>query len=81
MEKYYRNSIIEINLDTIKNNINEVKEKCSKDKFLYAVIKGDGYGHGIVQVANTVLKSKADGIVYNLIDDLRGVLRNYDILI
>ena len=26
-------------------------------------------------------KSKADGIVYNLIDDLRGVLRNYDILI
>lgn len=26
-------------------------------------------------------KSKADGIVYNLIDDLREVLRNYDVLI
>ena len=26
-------------------------------------------------------KSKADGIVYNLVDDLRGVLRNYDVLI
>ena len=26
-------------------------------------------------------KSKADGIVYDLIDDLRGVLRNYDVLI
>ena len=26
-------------------------------------------------------KSKADGIVYNLVDDLGRVLRNYDILI
>lgn len=26
-------------------------------------------------------KSKADGVVYKLVDDLRGVLRNYDILI
>lgn len=25
-------------------------------------------------------KSKADGVVYNLVDDLRGVLKNYDIL-
>lgn len=69
MEKYYRNSVIEINLDTIKNNINEVKEKCSKDKFLYAVIKGDAYGHGIVQVANTVIKSNADGIAVATFDE------------
>lgn len=26
-------------------------------------------------------KSKAEGVVYNLVDDIRGVLRNYDVLI
>lgn len=76
MEKYYRNSIIEINLDTIKNNINEVKEKCSNDKFLYAVIKGDAYGHGIVQVASTVIKSKADGIAVATLDEAL-IVRKY----
>ncbi|MDL2211513.1 alanine racemase [Erysipelotrichaceae bacterium OttesenSCG-928-M19] len=69
MEKYYRNSIIEIDLDTLLNNVNEVKDKCSADKFLYAVIKGDAYGHGIKQMAQVVVDSRADGIAVATLDE------------
>ncbi|MDF9867769.1 alanine racemase [Bacilli bacterium PM5-3] len=69
MNNYYRNSIIEINLDTLKNNVNEVKNKCSKDKFLYAVIKGDAYGHGIKQMAEVVVESDANGIAVATLDE------------
>ena len=34
-----------------------------------------------IDSAKGYAKSKADGIVYNLVDDLRGLLRNYDVLI
>lgn len=69
MENYYRNSIIEINLDTIKNNINTVKNTCANDLFFYAVIKGDAYGHGIKQVAQVVVESDADAIAVATLDE------------
>ena len=76
MNNYYRNSIIEINLDTLKNNINEVKNKCSKDKFLYAVIKGDAYGHGIKQMAQVAVESDADGVAVATLDEAM-IVRKY----
>jgi len=76
MNSYYRNSIIEINLDTLKNNINEVKEKCSKDKFLYAVIKGDAYGHGIKQMAEIAVESNADAVAVATLDEAM-IIRKY----
>lgn len=69
MNEYYRNTIIEINLDNIKDNINEIKQKCSKDKFLFAVIKGDAYGHGIKQIADIVVQSKADACAVATLDE------------
>ncbi|MDR1782059.1 MAG: alanine racemase [Bacilli bacterium] len=69
MENYYRNTWIEIDLDNIKHNINEIKEKCSKDKYLFAVIKGDAYGHGLKQVSDIVVESSADGCAVATLDE------------
>lgn len=62
MHDYYRDTVIEINLDQIKKNLNEIKAKASPNKFLYAVAKADAYGHGLKQISQTIIDSNVDGI-------------------
>lgn len=52
----------EINLDNLKHNIGEVRRVVKKDTIICAVIKADGYGHGAVEIADTLLASGADRI-------------------
>lgn len=69
MEEYYRDTYIEIDENRLLKNINTIKDECSPDKFLYLVIKGNGYGHGIVQTAQLALESKADGVAVATLDE------------
>lgn len=50
----------EINLDHLKNNICEVRRVVKKDALVTAVIKADGYGHGAVEIGQTLLDNGAD---------------------
>ncbi|SCY49342.1 alanine racemase [Alkaliphilus peptidifermentans] len=50
----------EINLNNLKNNISEVRRVVKKDTLICAVIKADGYGHGAVEIASTLLANGAD---------------------
>jgi len=50
----------EINLDNLSHNMREVKRSIKKDTIACAVIKADGYGHGAVEIAETLDKSGAD---------------------
>ncbi|NBG87021.1 alanine racemase [Isachenkonia alkalipeptolytica] len=50
----------EINLDHLSHNMKEVKRNINKDTLACAVIKADGYGHGAVEIAETLVKSGAD---------------------
>ncbi len=50
----------EINLDHLKHNIKEVKKAVGKSTIVCAVIKADGYGHGAVDIARTLLDNGAD---------------------
>ncbi|MEG0569958.1 MAG: alanine racemase, partial [Erysipelotrichales bacterium] len=76
MNNYYRDSYLEINVDTMLSNLKEIKEKCSSDKFLYAVIKGNGYGHGIIEMATMAQASKADGLAVATLDEAL-IVRKY----
>jgi len=49
-----------IDLDAIKNNIQNLKQLTSKPCKFMAVVKADGYGHGAVRVAQKALQSGAD---------------------
>lgn len=42
----YRNTYVEVNEDTIKNNIKEIKEKYPDYTYYIGVVKGNAYGHG-----------------------------------
>ncbi len=50
----------EINLDSLENNIKEVRRITSKDAMVMAVVKADAYGHGAVECAKVFLKNGAD---------------------
>jgi len=50
----------EINLDNLANNIREVKRVVRKDALVTAVIKADGYGHGAVEIGETLIENGAD---------------------
>lgn len=59
MIQNYKRVYAEINLDTIKDNMQKIKDHIGKDTKVMAVIKADGYGHGAVAVAKA-LSEKAD---------------------
>ena len=50
----------EINLDNLAHNMREVRRVTNKDSKITAVIKADGYGHGAVYIAETLLENGAD---------------------
>lgn len=67
MNEYYRVEA-RINLDTICNNIDEVRRNINDNTKIMAVIKADGYGHGAVALA-TVLKDKVDAYGIAIIEE------------
>lgn len=50
----------EVNLDNLANNIREVRRITNPNSKISAVIKADGYGHGAVAIAQTLLENGAD---------------------
>jgi len=53
---------ININHQALVNNVRELKRFLNPETKLMAVIKADGYGHGAVKVAQTILKSGVDSL-------------------
>ena len=49
----------EIDLDALKNNVQEMRRITDLNAQLMAVVKANGYGHGIEQTASTALQSGA----------------------
>ena len=50
----------EIDLDAIKNNMQIIRSRTNKNAKVMAIVKADAYGHGVVQVAKTMLEGGAD---------------------
>lgn len=58
----------EVNLDYIKENMQEIK-KLTKDKKIISVVKADAYGHGAVDVAPALLEAGADKLAVAVITE------------
>jgi len=59
MKKLLSPTRIEINLDAIAQNVRNIKKLIGENKELMAVVKGNGYGHDILEVSSIVLKNGA----------------------
>lgn len=55
MNNFYRRTWAEINLDTLKSNINHIKA-LAKGKEIFAVVKANAYGHGDTHCAAALNK-------------------------
>lgn len=68
MNSYYR-VFAEINLSTIANNVSEIRRIIGNDVEIMAVIKADGYGHGAVPIAKTLVDNGADRLGVAVIEE------------
>ena len=59
MHKLLGSTWIEIDLDAIAQNVNNIKKLIGEKKELMAVVKGNGYGHDILEISSMVLKNGA----------------------
>ncbi|KRM17902.1 alanine racemase [Ligilactobacillus hayakitensis DSM 18933 = JCM 14209] len=66
---YHRNTRAIIDLDAIKANIIAQKKRLKNNQEIFAVVKANAYGHGIVPVAQAAKKAGAKGFCVAIIDE------------
>ncbi|MCT4619260.1 MAG: alanine racemase [Marinisporobacter sp.] len=74
----------EINLDDFAHNMKEIRRVVRKDAKVTAVIKANGYGHGAVEIGETLLQNGADRFAVATLSEaleLRKVYKDIPILI
>jgi len=59
MKKLLGPTWVEINLDAIASNVKNIKKLIGEKKELMAVVKGNAYGHDILEIASEVLNNGA----------------------
>lgn len=68
---------VEINLDNLAHNISEVRRVTNKSSKVTAVIKADGYGHGAVVIAETLLNNGADRLAVATLTEALQLRKTY----
>ncbi len=59
MQKLLGPTWVEINLDAIANNVKNIKKLIGEKKELMAVLKGNAYGHDVLEIVSVVLNNGA----------------------
>jgi len=80
----HRDAWVEVNLESLAQNVKQIKKFVKKGVKLLAVVKADAYGHGAVMVAPTMLASGVDMLGVASIDEglnLRDAKINCEILV
>lgn len=67
MKRHFSNSIAEVKLDVLMNNLNSIKERVPGKKIL-AVVKCDAYRHGAVKVSRSI-EEEVDWLAVAHIDE------------
>lgn len=86
MENQYllRDTYIEVNLDNIAYNMKKIKEVVGDDVDIAAVIKADGYGHGAVNIAPSIMENGGAYLAVATLTEaleLRNNYKDYNIMI
>ncbi|WP_137597974.1 alanine racemase [Paucilactobacillus kaifaensis] len=65
----HRATKLVINLAALQSNIKNEKKLLPASTRLFAVVKANAYGHGLVQVANAAVAGGADGLCVAILDE------------
>ena len=80
----HKDAWVEINLESLAQNIIEIKKGIPADKKFMAIVKADAYGHGASMMAQTMLASGVDAFGVSSVDeglDLRNAKIKASILV
>ncbi len=72
----YRDTWAEVNLSSIKKNLQKIRE-IYPDKYIYAAVKANAYGHGYLPVSEAVLEAGADALAVATLDEALMLRKNF----
>jgi len=78
MEPLLRDTYVEINLDNIAYNMRKIKETVGKDVAIAAVVKANGYGHGAIDIAQTIMENGGDYLAVATLTEALELRKHYD---
>ena len=77
MEPLLRDTYVEINLDKIAYNIRKIKETVGDEVAIAAVVKANGYGHGAVDIAQTIMENGGDYLAVATLTEALELRKHY----
>lgn len=83
-QQLLRDTYVEINLDSIAYNVKKIKEIVGDDVAIAAVVKADGYGHGAVNIAPSIMENGCEYLAVATLTEaleLRNSYKDYKIII
>ncbi|MCR2822628.1 alanine racemase [Lederbergia panacisoli] len=66
---FYRDTWAEIDLDALYSNISQIREHLPRNTNIFAAVKANAYGHGVIQTAKTVLAAGVHGLAVAFLDE------------
>lgn len=69
MQPFWRPAWVEVDLDAIDYNVRQIQKHIGQNREIMAVLKGNAYGHGSVEVAKQVITSGVKQIAVALVDE------------
>ncbi|MDF2984975.1 MAG: alanine racemase [Eubacterium sp.] len=76
MEYKLNRAWAEINLDNIAHNIREIRRITNKNAEIMGVVKADAYGHGVMEVARTLLENGVSRLAVSMLDEAIQLRKN-----
>ena len=74
---FHRPTCAVIHLAHIRANIEGIRRAAGAKNHIWAVVKADAYGHGMVRVAETCLKADANGLAVATVDEAITLRSNF----
>ncbi|GAE87362.1 alanine racemase [Acetivibrio straminisolvens JCM 21531] len=69
MDYKFNRAWAEVNLDNIAHNVKEIRRIVDKKVEIMGVVKADAYGHGVMEVARTLLENGVTRFAVSMLDE------------
>jgi len=69
MDYKFNRAWAEVNLDNIAHNVKEIRRITDKKAEVMGVVKADAYGHGVLEVARTLIENGVTRLAVSMLDE------------
>ncbi len=76
MEYKFNRAWAEVSLDNIAHNVKEIRRITDKKAEIMGVVKADAYGHGVMEIARTLLENGVTRLAVSMLDEAIQLRKN-----